>query len=76
MIALVLCLVGKIIEVAKSAFSNCELEQFEPRNGNTRKRRKSSRKKRKRKGKVFCSTRIPRETYLISVIDLSIPDGK
>ncbi|XP_063893871.1 uncharacterized protein LOC110379604 isoform X2 [Helicoverpa armigera] len=50
MIALVLCLVGKIIEVAKSAFSNCELEQFEPRNGNTRKRRKRSRKKRKRKG--------------------------
>lgn len=53
MIALVLCLVGKIIEVAKSAYSRCELEQFEPRQEISRKRRKRSRKKRRRKGKVL-----------------------
>ncbi|XP_050563027.1 uncharacterized protein LOC118269872 isoform X17 [Spodoptera frugiperda] len=50
MIALVLCLVGKIIEVTKSAHNNCELEQFEPRNRKTRKRRKRPRKKRRRQG--------------------------
>ncbi|CAH0673988.1 unnamed protein product [Spodoptera exigua] len=50
MIALVLCLLGKIIEVTKSAHSNCELEQFQPRNRKTRKRRKRARKKRRRQG--------------------------
>ncbi|CAH0583066.1 unnamed protein product [Chrysodeixis includens] len=49
MIALVLCLIGKILEMAKSAYGKIELEQFEPKKEH-RKRRKRPRKRRRRKG--------------------------
>ncbi|XP_075975891.1 uncharacterized protein LOC142976425 isoform X3 [Anticarsia gemmatalis] len=50
MIASVLCLVGKIIQVAKSVYYNSEIEQFEPRKRKPRKRTRRSRKKKRRKG--------------------------
>ncbi|CAB3250730.1 unnamed protein product [Arctia plantaginis] len=49
MIALVLCFVCKIIQVAKSSFCNCEVEQFESRKKKPRKCVKKTRNQRRRK---------------------------
>ncbi|XP_026731458.1 uncharacterized protein LOC113496438 isoform X6 [Trichoplusia ni] len=50
MIALVLCLLGQILEMAKSAYGKIELEQFEPKKEKRRKHKKRVRKRRGRRG--------------------------